>query len=122
MALVKVVLLDSRWFRDAPNEDFMGRDVFGEEQWTWFEAELNDSARRNIAFTLVGLGTQVSLRHSVRLILPSSRVGIDLAHACLVGWLALLVLLVGVGAAKIQVLCRASVVVSSIAATAVRCD
>lgn len=57
--LVKVILLDARWFRDAPNEPIEQRDVLGNEQWLWFEKELRDSAHRNVAFTFVGFGTQV---------------------------------------------------------------
>jgi len=36
----KVILLDTRYHRDAPGPD---GDVLGEAQWTWLEAQLRDS-------------------------------------------------------------------------------
>lgn len=40
---VKVILLDSRYHRDAPGAE---ADILGEAQWRWLEKELKDSSAR----------------------------------------------------------------------------
>jgi len=62
--LLKILLLDTRYFRDTIERDFMTRaykpnqegDVLGEEQWQWFENELNESTADLI---LIGSSIQV---------------------------------------------------------------
>lgn len=50
---VKVILLDTRYHRDAPGPD---GDVLGEEQWAWLERELRGSRAQ---VHLIGSGIQV---------------------------------------------------------------
>lgn len=62
--LLKIILLDTRYFRDTIERDFMTRaykpnqegDVLGEEQWLWFENELNESIADLV---LIGSSIQV---------------------------------------------------------------
>lgn len=63
--LIKVILLDARYFRDTiyadttsmarylPNPD---GDVLGQEQWDWLEAKLNTE---NVDFFILGTGIQL---------------------------------------------------------------
>jgi alkaline phosphatase D len=50
---VKVILLDTRYHRDAPGP---GGDILGEEQWAWLERELRGSRAQ---VHLIGSGIQV---------------------------------------------------------------
>lgn len=63
--LVKIILLDTRYFRDTLDADFgstarylpnMEGDILGEEQWQWFEETLRNSIAD---FHILGSGIQV---------------------------------------------------------------
>jgi alkaline phosphatase D len=51
--LIKIILLDERYFRDRPGEK---SDILGEAQWTWLEKELSDPKPR---LTFLGSSTQI---------------------------------------------------------------
>jgi alkaline phosphatase D len=51
-SLVKVILLDVRYFRDPPK---VGKDILGEEQWAWLENELRNNTAH---YVVIGSGTQ----------------------------------------------------------------
>lgn len=62
---VKIILLDTRYFRDELESNSVGKsrykinetgDILGEEQWTWFEEELSDDS---VDLYLVGGGIQM---------------------------------------------------------------
>lgn len=50
---VKVILLDTRYFRDDPGED---ADILGETQWQWLEKELRESKAK---INIIGSSIQV---------------------------------------------------------------
>ena len=62
--LLKIILLDTRYFRDTIERNFMTRaykpnmtgDILGEEQWLWLEKEINES---NADLILLGSSIQV---------------------------------------------------------------
>jgi alkaline phosphatase D len=63
--LVKIILLDTRYFRDTLDADLSGTarylpnqegDILGEEQWQWLESTLKNSTAD---FHIVGSGIQV---------------------------------------------------------------
>jgi alkaline phosphatase D len=63
--LVKIILLDTRYFRDKLEKNTVGKnrykinekgDMLGEEQWTWLETELSDES---VDLYLIGGGIQV---------------------------------------------------------------
>ncbi|MEZ4883661.1 MAG: alkaline phosphatase D family protein [Chitinophagales bacterium] len=60
---VKIILLDSRYFRDDPNKLLFGGykpnlegTILGEEQWVWLESELQNSTAQ---LHIIGNGIQI---------------------------------------------------------------
>jgi alkaline phosphatase D len=59
---IKLLLLDSRYFRDKPSKEFgkyikkEGLDVLGETQWEWLESQLLEEG---FDFFLIGNGIQI---------------------------------------------------------------
>lgn len=51
-SLIKVILLDVRYFRDNYK---VGKDILGDDQWAWFENELKTNTAH---YLLIGSGTQ----------------------------------------------------------------
>ncbi len=51
--MVKVILLDARYFRDKPGKK---SDVLGKEQWAWLEKELEESTAQ---IHIIGSGIQI---------------------------------------------------------------